>query len=112
MRVVYVAGPYRAHDAWSIEQNVRVAERVALDIWLTGKAAALCPHAMTRFYQGAAPDKVWLDGDLEMLRRCDAVMMLPGWLESAGSQREFDEAASCRIPIFETLADLFAWLGA
>jgi len=33
MRVVYIAGPYRAPNAWEIEENIRRAERIALHIW-------------------------------------------------------------------------------
>lgn len=68
MRVVYIAGPFRAENAWEIEQNIRRAEEAALELWRAG-AAVLCPHTNTRYFQGAAPDHVWLEGDLELLRR-------------------------------------------
>jgi hypothetical protein len=109
MRVVYCAGPYRASNAWLIEQNIRHAEGWALEIWKAG-AACLCPHSNTRYYQGAAPDHIWLDGDLEMLRRCDAVFMVPGWEKSAGSRAEYDEAIKLSIPVFGDFAVLCAWI--
>ncbi len=79
MKVIYVAGPFRGPNAWAIEQNIRRAEEIALVLWQTGKCAVICPHTNTRFYQGAADDQVWLDGDLELLRRSDAVCVVPGW---------------------------------
>ena len=109
MKVVYIAGPFRGPDAWCIEQNIRKAEAVALDVWRLG-AACLCPHANTRFFQGAAPDTLWLDGNLEMLRRCDAVLMVDGWQDSSGAQRERAEALSNHIPAFTTVDDLRDWL--
>lgn len=60
MKVIYIAGPFRGPDSWAIEQNVRAAEALALEVWRMG-AVAYCPHAMTRFYQGAAPElRDWL----------------------------------------------------
>ena len=71
-KLIYVAGPFRAPNSWEMEQNIRRAEALALEVWKLG-LPAICPHANTRFYQGAAPDEVWLEGDIEIMRRCDAV---------------------------------------
>lgn len=99
MKVVYVAGPFRGPNSWVIENNIRRAESLALDVWRAG-AAALCPHANTRFFQGAAPDEVWLDGDLEMLRRCDAILMTKDWQRSSGATKEHEVAVAVSIPVF------------
>lgn len=109
MPVVYLAGPFRGPDHWAIAENVRQAERLALAVWRSG-AACLCPHANTAHFQGAAPDQVWLDGDLAMLRRCDAVLMTPDWRHSAGARAEREWAVLHRIPVFESLASLQQWL--
>lgn len=107
--VVYIAGPYRGKDSWEVEQNIRRAEELALGVWLMG-AAALCPHANTRFFQGAADDKIWLDGDLAMLARCDAILMTPDWPRSSGAMAELAFARSHAIPAFLSLKDLKDWL--
>jgi hypothetical protein len=99
MRVFYIAAPFRASNAWEIEQNIRQAEEAALEIWRMG-AAVICPHTNTRFFQGAAPDEVWLAGDLEILRRCDAIYMVGGWSNSSGAVKERDLAARLGMPIF------------
>lgn len=109
MIVVYVAGPFRAPNAWEIEQNIRRAERLALEVWQLG-AACICPHTNTRFYQGAAPDEVWLAGDLEILRRCDAVLVVPDWEQSAGTRAEIEFAQECKVPVFYHLAELERWM--
>ena len=108
-KVVYVAGPFRGPDSWAIESNIRRAETLALEVWRHG-AAAVCPHANTRFYQGAAPDSVWLDGDLAILAKCDALLMTPDWERSSGARAERDFARERNIPIFYTLDALVAWL--
>ena len=101
-KVVYIAGPFRAASAWEIEQNIRRAETLALEVWRSG-IPAICPHTNTRFYQGAAPDEVWLEGDLEILRRCDALLLTEGWEDSTGTRGEVDEAHRKEITVFEEL---------
>lgn len=109
MKVVYVAGPFRGRSAWDIEQNIRRAEELALEVWRSG-AACICPHTNTRFFQGAAADSLWLDGDLEILKRCDAILMTQDWNLSVGAKAEHEQALQARLPVFYTLAGLQAWL--
>jgi nucleoside 2-deoxyribosyltransferase len=108
MIVVYVAGPYRAETPWLIEDNIRRAETYSLILW-RHKFVALCPHTQTRFFQGSAPDHVFLEGTLEMMRRCDAVFLLPGWEKSSGTRGELHEANRLGIPAFESLGQLLSW---
>ena len=49
---------------------------------------------------------MWLEGDLEMLRRCDAVLVVPGWEKSSGTRAEIAEANACGIPVFYALEAL------
>ncbi len=111
MKVVYVAGPYRGKGQWDIEQNIRRAEHVALGVWATGKAAAICVHAMCRFYEGALDDyEIWLKGDLEIMKRCDAVLLVDGWEDSSGTLVEIELANKLGIPVFKTFDDFSNWL--
>lgn len=109
MKVGYVAGPFRGPSAWAIAENVRKAERVALDIWRAG-AACICPHTNTALFGGALPDSAFLDGDLEMLRRCDFVVMVEGWEGSMGARAERLAAFAVYIPVFESTAAAIEWL--
>lgn len=106
--VIYIAGPYRAANSWEIEQNVRRAEALALEVWRL-KCAAMCPHANTRFFQGAAPDEVWLLGDLAMLAKCDAMLVVPNWEKSSGTRAEIQFAQSKGIPVLYTRHQLILW---
>src|SRR5690349_1445104 len=76
VKVIYIAGKYRGPNAWAIEQNIRAAEEVAARVWAMGMVA-LCPHANSRHMDGVATDEVFLDGTMELLRRCDAVVLVP-----------------------------------
>lgn len=109
MKVVYVAGRFRGPDSWVIECNIRAAERLALSVWAEG-GAAICPHANTRYFQGALPDQVWLDGDLAILAKCDALITVWNWPESEGAKTEVAFAKQHNIPVFHDLATLRKWL--
>lgn len=117
MKVVYVAGPFRCasthmpgqQDSWGIQQNVMRAMSLGIEVWRAG-AAALIPHANTMFFQNAAKDEVWLDGDLAMLAKCDAVIMTPDWERSTGARAEHEFAAERGIPIFYDIDRLRSWL--
>lgn len=110
MKLVYVAGPFRSmnangkSNAWGVQKNVMSAMAVALEIWKAGDVA-LCPHANTMFFQDAdgVPDSAWLEGDLLMLSKCDAIVMAPGWERSSGARAELDYAFNRGLEVYETL---------
>lgn len=103
--VVYIAGPYRAGNAWEIQRNIMAAKEAALSV-LQGGWVAICPHANTANMDGAAPDDVFLAAGLELLRRSDAVLVVNDWSESQGTRREILEANRYGIPVYFTFSEL------
>lgn len=100
MKVIYIAGKYRGPNAWAIEQNIRAAEEVAAKVWAMGHAA-LCPHANARhMLEGLISDEAALAGTLELMRRCDAVVLVPNWRDSEGARAEVAEADRLGLPVF------------
>lgn len=112
--VVYIAGKYRGPNSWAIECNIRKAEEMAAKVWAMG-LIALCPHSNSRHMEGVTTDQHMLDGTMELMRRCDAVLLLNNWRQSEGALGEIEEAKSRGIPIFGTyseqegLEDLELW---
>lgn len=101
MRVVYLA--HRIRDPRGIyyhQQNIERAAAIALRLWQMG-FAAICPGLNTLNFDGSAPDDVWLKGDIAIMRRCDAVVMAPGWQTSVGAKGEREHALKCGIPVFD-----------
>jgi len=98
MPVIYIAGPYRATTAWLRELNVRAAEEAALLAAQHG-CVPVCPHTMTRFFDGTLTDAYWLEATLEIMRRCDAVLFVAGWKGSKGSLAEKAEAERLGMPV-------------
>lgn len=98
MKVAYVAGPYREPTTIGIVQNIRRAETVALKYWKLGYAV-ICPHMNTALLDGSFPDDVWLDGDFELIRRCDVLVAMDGWRKSQGATTEVKLALALGLEV-------------
>jgi hypothetical protein len=113
MKVIYIAGPYRAKTPWGVEKNIHKAMDLAAQ--LVERCHALgaypqVPHANTAHFDGLAPDDYYLEGTLETMRRCDALLMIPGWEASSGARNEVREAKRLGLPIFYSIEELESWL--
>lgn len=109
LRLVYIAGPYRGPHEFAVRQNVRAAEALAVEVWRLG-AVAVCPHKNTSGLGGVVPDAAFLAGVLEILRRCDAVLVTGNWRDSAGARVEVAEAGRLGLPVFDNATALGEWL--
>lgn len=109
MKVVYVAGPFTGATAWDVEQNVRTAEAAGLEVARRG-AMPLIPHTNTRFFHGQCTAEFWYMGTLELLARCDAVLVCGDWENSRGTKAEMRLCEDLGIPYFFNFNDLSAWL--
>ena len=87
IKIIYVAGRYRASSWNGVWDNIMHSRTEARKLWLDGWAV-ISPHANTIFMDGDDTDGVFLKGDLEILRRCDAIYMLKGWDTSIGATAE------------------------
>jgi hypothetical protein len=111
MKLIYIAGPYNAETPWATEQNIRVAEEIAFEVARCG-TMPVCPHTMSRFWAKTLTEDFWIAGTMQLMRKCDGVVMIPNWTTSSGSMAEYEEA--CTIGLakhvykdFELLQD---WL--
>jgi hypothetical protein len=85
--VAYIAGRYRASTPARIHENIEHARKYAIKYWQIGYAV-ICPHMNSAFLDGVVPDFEFMDGCLEMVRRADVIVMIPGWKESEGACME------------------------
>ena len=87
MHLVYIAGPFRGATPFDVAQNVRRAEFFGL---LVGKAGAVpvIPHTMFANFDKSLPDAFWLDATMDILKRCDGIVAIPGWQRSTGAKAE------------------------
>ena len=95
--IVYIAGPYRARDEAGVWQNIMAARDWAIVVIGRGDTP-LTPHLNTMLMGGIVPDEKFLEMGLELLAKCDAILMTGNWENSAGSRAEFQAAARLGIP--------------
>jgi len=105
IKLVYIAGPYRAKTSWQIEENIFNARIYGAAVAALGFMPVV-PHANTANYDDIQDDKFWINGTMEILRRCDAVLMIPGFERSSGSKGEEKEALALGKPVFYSLEEL------
>ena len=69
---------------------------------------ALCPHTNTAHFDDdcLAPDSDYLSGDLLMLARCDAILMIDGYERSFGAQVELLKARELGMPVLFSANEL------
>lgn len=91
--LLYVAGPYIRPDP---VENTHRAIRVGEAIYDLTNWVPIVPH-VTMLWHLVSPHEVdyWYEYDLHVLRRCQAVVRLPG--ASTGADREMDEAWLFRL---------------
>jgi hypothetical protein len=90
---LYLAGPYSHKTKEEREHNVGQAREAMVQLLAAGHSV-FCPHTLT---DGLEHDdrltyEDFMRNDLDFLRLCDGIVMLPGWGESKGSQIECNEA--------------------
>ncbi len=87
MKLVYIAGAYRGDSMNAVWNNIAHARSWAEVVAQKGEFP-VCPHMNTAFMDGIQSDEFWLEGTLELLKKCDSILMIPGWQESSGAKME------------------------
>jgi len=108
--LLYISGPYSAGDGRTTVGNIAIARAHAEVAWRRGWAA-ICPHLNTARFEETCPSLChddWLDGDLTIISRLDpyvdAMLLLPGWMQSTGAMREYQRARSRGMEIIYPVA--------
>lgn len=103
MKLIYVAGPYRGQTKEHVALNVSAARHVGQICARLGWYPVI-PHANTALFDfdfpALATDEFYLQGTLELLRRCDAVIMVAGHEFSTGAKAELLEAQALGLPVY------------
>jgi hypothetical protein len=102
MKMIYVSGPYTLGD---VAVNVRTAMDAGIHILDKGDAPFI-PH-LFHFLHLVHERKYerWLDVDLAVVERCDALLRLPGM--SSGASAEVHIARDHGIPVYTSLEELY-----
>jgi len=81
-----------------VAQNVRNAIEAGLEVRKAGHVPII-PH-LSHFIHIIWPKdyRYWMEWDLDLIKRCDALIRLPG--ESAGADEEVEFALERAIPVY------------
>lgn len=95
--LIYVAGKYTG----DVSANIAEARKVAISLWEKGHAV-ICPHLNSAHMEEdcKAGYETYMQGDFNMISRCDALVMVSNWQDSAGAIREHEYALSLDIPVY------------
>lgn len=103
MKICYIAGPYGDKGGYlAIDRNIAQAREAAADLAAAG-IGYLCPHMNSAHMEAIVPDvpvDFWYELDIQLMSVCSAVLVLEGWLDSSGTQREMKYATERGMPIF------------
>lgn len=110
MKVIYVAGKYSGGNEYEVKKNITTAEAAAVAIWKTLKASAVCPHLNTAHWGSLLTHQQFIDGDLAIMERCDAVLFLERWQESKGARLEHNHAIKNNMVRLYSVNDALHWL--
>jgi len=89
--LIYISGKYSAPSWEKVEQNIQFAAEYAKKYLRLGYSVH-CPHTNTAHFTGTVPYMHFIRNDLEILSRCDVIVMIPGWRDSRGAKIELMHA--------------------
>lgn len=111
MKLIYIGGPFSAPTREGVEANIARAVELAIEVALLG-AVPICPHSNTAHpdFERVQPYTFWIDATKALLRKCDALILVPCWEGSAGTRGEVELAYELGLPVFNEPRELAAWL--
>lgn len=100
---VYLAGPMTGHPDYNRAGFDAAAQ------WVTNRGLEpVNPHDTDPSHNDPCPEgqkhkghpnACWYAASLRVLAGCDAIVLLPGWMESTGARLEYAEAARLGLPV-------------
>lgn len=120
MKLVYIAGSYRAKGDATVAGNIERAKRRAVEVceklgdsdWFP-----LTPHLNTAHFEDQSAltgisDEYWLDGTMQLMACCDAVLLVDAksTTASSGTRAEIAEAVRLGTPVFGTIEELIEYV--
>lgn len=101
--VIYLAGKYSGSTVDEITNNIAEARIIAAELWDKGYTV-ICPHTNSALFDyicTVADYRSFLFGYMDIMKRCDAVIMVPNWKTSNGAKMERKYAEKLGIPVCE-----------
>lgn len=103
MSLIYISGPYTKNEVngKTQEENINQARKISCELMEIGHFCH-CPHLNTAYFEdhcNLTYDQ-YIAGDLNLLSRCDIIVMTEDWESSKGAKIERDHAIRLGIPVY------------
>jgi hypothetical protein len=105
MKIIFIAGPYIGDGTVDVvEKNIREAEKYQMAL-ANKEVGFFCPHNHTEHFTtkkgSTSPEQFYYDLDFQFLTRiADAILVMPSWEKSLGTQREVKWAKEKGMKMF------------
>jgi len=96
--LLYISGKLTEGDISSSLDNIEYAKTI-FEKYLELGFSVFCPHLNCSFRTSLSYND-WLEMDLEVLSRCDGIVMLSNWMHSRGAILELKYAIENNISLF------------
>ena len=96
-KIIYIAGPMRGYPDFNTSEFNK-KEYVLRELGYLVLNPAILPKDL--------PSEKYMPICLAMLRECDGVLMLDGYLNSSGAMVEYSYAIQCDIPVYTSTEEL------
>jgi hypothetical protein len=112
---IYVAGAYSSDNVISILDNMRRGMRLGTEVFLKGYAPFVCwfDYHFQLMLRGEEKLSVedYYNYSIAWLDVSNAVLVVPGSENSAGTQKEIERAKELRMPVFYNLKEMDDYFG-
>ena len=93
-KVYYLAHPYRDN----IRKNHRKCSKIYIELVKKGYILC-CPVIRPKWVNRRMSHEFWYEYDLELVRKCDGIILCPGYIHSYGCMLELQEAFRLNLEI-------------
>jgi len=102
MKHIYVAGPITGKDTVEFFKNINTGLTASVTLMQQGYCVypIYCDFTYLIAYPHSVDVAMLKANSLAMLEKCDAMILLPGWVKSAGACEEARRACELNIPIY------------
>jgi Domain of unknown function (DUF4406) len=114
LRIVYLAGRYNGNTLAEVAHNIDEARKVALEL-AKRRIPFLCTILQTAHFDSLLSERdpgygYWIQCSLEVVKRCDAIFLIPSWQQSNGARKEVESARAHGLPVFQDIEMLTDWV--
>ena len=107
---LYIAGAMSSSNPVEFLENLRNGQRLSTRALLAGHAVFSPFIDFQLFFQTREEETITADmiknSSMAWLRVSEAVLLVPGWQDSKGTQAELAEARKLGIPVYKSLSGL------